>query len=405
MLKRIPKSDISIRPFKTYKEWDNLTASASVLIAEQGNYDDIEMIDITEGHLSGSTYNKHSLYGQLRAQFYNDLGDNPFTRTGNKTKSFTSAVLAKERFLSGSAKVISIPNAYVGEGIKKGSVVLTDNINELNEISYIDDSFGNLQDNRDKLLLSKLGVNEQVIQFQDLAEYGYTGSVLDFLGDFDIQAKTLNITYDGTEYDLIVDSIDINNGYIIAKNIPFLPEESQGIKIGNIFYNQGLVVLTKDSELLLQNQWELNYKSTQTIYEHEYLLIANEDEFNVSQNPSAIVEVGKITEFITGSDNKIYKVTTNPGVKYIKKKSILENGNILDYRFGSNREGYEHISGGFEHYDLSGSVDSTGSFLAPFITTIGLYDDNCDLVAVAKLPQPIKSEPDIPVNFIIRFDT
>ncbi len=33
------------------------------------------------------------------------------------------------------------------------------------------------------------------------------------------------------------------------------------------------------------------------------------------------------------------------------------------------------------------------------------YDDNCDLVAVAKLPQPIKSEPDIPVNFIIRFDT
>ena len=403
MLKRIPKSDISIRPFKTYKEWDNLTASASVLIAEQGHYDDIEMIDITEGHLSGSTYNKHSLYGQLRAQFYNDLGDNPFTRTGNKTKSYTSAILAKERFLSGSAKVISIPNAYVGEGIKKGSVILTDNINELNEISYIDDSFGNLQDNRDKLLLSKLGVNEEVIQFKDLAEYGYTGSVLDLLGDFDIQAKTLNITYDGTSYDLIVDSIDINNGFIIAKNIPFLPEESQGIKIGNIFYNQGLVVLTKDSELLLQNQWKLNYKSTQTIYEHEYLLIANEDEFNVSQNPSAIVEVGKTTEFITGSDNKIYKVATNPGVKYIKKKSILENGNILDYTITSQYN--PSISGGFEHYDLSGSVDSTGSFLAPFITTIGLYDDNCDLVAVAKLPQPIKSEPDIPVNFIIRFDT
>ena len=403
MLKRIPKSDISIRPFKTYKEWDNLTASASVLIAEQGNYDDIEMIDITEGHLSGSTYNKHSLYGQLRAQFYNDLGDNPFTRTGNKTKSFTSAVLAKERFLSGSAKVISIPNAYVGEGIKKGSVVLTDNINELNEISYIDDSFGNLQDNRDKLLLSKLGVNEQVIQFQDLAEYGYTGSVLDFLGDFDIQAKTLNITYDGTEYDLIVDSIDINNGYIIAKNIPFLPEESQGIKIGNIFYNQGLVVLTKDSELLLQNQWELNYKSTQTIYEHEYLLIANEDEFNVSQNPSAIINVGKETQRYITSDGKTTSIITNPGVSYIKKKTILENGNILDYRIPSQYT--SSISAGFEHYDLSGSVDSTGSFLAPFITTIGLYDDNCDLVAVAKLPQPIKSEPDIPVNFIIRFDT
>ena len=405
MLKRIPKSDISIRPFKAYKEWDYITAEASVLLAEEGHYDDIEMIDITEGHLSGSTYNKHSLYGQLRAQFYNDSGDNPFTRTGNKTKSFTSVVLAKERFLSGSAKVISIPNVYVGEGIKKGSVVLTDNINELDEISYIDDSFGNLQDNRDKLLLSKLGVNEEVIQFEDLAEYGYTGSVLDLLGDFDIQAKKLNIKYDGISYDLIVDSIDINNGFIIAKNIPFLPEESQGIKIGNIFYNQGLIVLTRDSELLLQNQWKLNYKSTQTIYENEYLLIVNEDEFNVSQNPSAVIESGRETSYVTNTDGKIQKVTTNAGVKYIRRAFTLENGTgSLDYTYAFTGS-VGNKKAGFEHWDLSGSVDSTGSFLAPFITTIGLYDDNCDLVAVAKLPQPIKSEPDITVNFIVRFDT
>ena len=75
----------------------------------------------------------------------------------------------------------------------------------------------------------------------------------------------------------------------------------------------------------------------------------------------------------------------------------------MDYRFTSSVN--SNKLAGFEHYDLSGSMDSTGSFLAPFITTIGLYDDDMDLVAVAKLPQPIKSEPDIPVNFIIRFDT
>jgi hypothetical protein len=118
-----------------------------------------------------------------------------------------------------------------------------------------------------------------------------------------------------------------------------------------------------------------------------------------------VVEIGRETSFITGSDNKIYRVTTNPGVKYIRKKSILENGSIMDYSIGSNREGYEHISGGFDQYEYSSSLDSTGSYLAPFITTIGLYDDNCDLVAVAKLPQPIKSYPDLPVNFIVRFDT
>jgi hypothetical protein len=47
----------------------------------------------------------------------------------------------------------------------------------------------------------------------------------------------------------------------------------------------------------------------------------------------------------------------------------------------------------------------TGSYLTPFITAIGLYDDNNDLVAVAKLPKPVKSEIDIPLNFIVRFDT
>jgi hypothetical protein len=151
------------------------------------------------------------------------------------------------------------------------------------------------------------------------------------------------------------------------------------------------------------SNWDLSFKSTKTIYEHEYLLIVNEDEFNVSQNPSAIVEIGKETGFVTGSDGKIYKTVTNAGTKYIRKKSILENGDTLDYRFGSSVS--MSVSGGFEHYDLSGSVDTTGSFLTPFITTIGLYDDNCDLVAVAKLPQPIKSYPDLPVNFIVRFDT
>jgi len=399
MLKRIPKSDISIRPFKAYKEWSFDETSNEINLLEANE---------TSSVLSG-LYPQNSIYGQLRAQFYYDSGDNIFLRSGHKQSIYTNSKLAKERFLSGSAKVISIPNIYIGEGIKKGSVVLVDNENQLNEISYVDDSFGNLQDNRDQINISRIDMGEEfpgtqpaIINFIDLDENVYSASLE--LYAFDIQFGTLDLIYNGIPRETInLISLDIETGIAIAEDIPFLPEQAQGIKIGNVFYNQGLIVITKDAASRLENGWQLDYKSTKTIYEHEYLLIANEDEFNVSQNPSAVVEVGKTTEFITGSDNKIYKVTTNPGTKYIKKKSTLENGNILDYRFASNYT--SSVSGGFEHYDLSGSIDSTGSFLAPFITTIGLYDDNCDLVAVAKLPQPIKSEPDMPVNFIIRFDT
>ena len=395
MLKRIPKSDISIRPFKAYKEWSfNESSTGSISLLEA---------NISSSELSNGVP-KNSLYGQLRAQFYNDLGDNPFLRSGLKTNVYVQAVGARERYLSGSAKVISIPNIYVGEGIKKGSVRLLDNKDLQNEITYIDDSFGNLQDNRDQINLSRVDVENSIINFTDLAEYAYSASLLTTLDieTFDIENNIMTLKYKGVTYELNLISMDIQSGVVIAEDIPFLPKESQGIKVGNVFYSQGLVVLTRDSAAKLMNDWVLDYKSTETIYENEFLLIVESDEFNVSQNPSAIVEVGKEVSYITGSDGKYYKTTPNPGVKYIRKLSTLETGEVLDYRYSGTTGSRK---AGFEDYDLNASVDSTGSFLAPYITTIGLYDDNCDLIAVAKLPQPIKSEPEIPVNFIVRFDT
>ena len=387
MLKRIPKSDISIRPFKAYKEWSFSSGSTQIDLLEA---------NIGSSDLSG-LYPKNSIYGQLRAQFYSGNEDNPFTRTGHKNNEYDNNSASKDRFLSGSAKVISIPQIYVGEGIKKGSVLLVDDNAE-----YVDDSYGNIIDTAgDSITIISVDIENDEIIFTDLLSTHYTAS-FQFMG-FDIENSIFNLIYNGENYDSNIISFDIESGIMVVDNIEFLQGGAAVSKIGNVFYNQGLIVITRDVANKLISGWQLDYKSTQTIYEHEYLLISNEDEFNVSTNPTAVIEIGRETEFITGSDNKIYKVTTNPGVKYIRKKSTLENGNILDYRFGSAYS--SSISGGFEHYDLSSSVDTTGSFLLPFITTIGLYDDECQLVAVAKLPQPIKSESDMPVNFIIRFDT
>jgi hypothetical protein len=397
MLKRIPKSDISIRPFKAYKEWSftNNDSGSIVLLEADSNSSDLNLIPT--GSLTGSTYPKNSIYGQLRAQFYNGNEDNPFTRTGYKNNEYDNNASSKDRFLSGSAKVISIPQIYVGEGIKKGSVLLVDGNTE-----YVDDLYGNIIDTSgDSITIISVDIENDEIIFTDLLATPYTAS-FQFMG-FDIENGIFNLVYNGENYDSNIISFDVESGIMVVDNIEFLQGGAAVSKIGNVFYNQGLIVITRDVANKLISGWQLDYKSTQTIYEHEYLLISNEDEFNVSTNPSAVIEVGKETEFITGSDNKIYKATTNPGVKYIRKKSTLENGNILDYRFGSAYS--SSISGGFEHYDLSSSVDTTGSFLLPFITTIGLYDDDCQLVAVAKLPQPIKSESDITVNFIVRFDT
>ena len=139
---------------------------------------------------------------------------------------------------------------------------------------------------------------------------------------------------------------------------------------GNVFYDRGLLVLTdgivEDTTI---ETFDLSYRSTMTIYENEIFLSVNENEFNVSQNPSAY-----------------------DGTNKIKLKTIQST--IEPTKFG-----------GFGDYDYSSSVDTTGSYLAPFITTIGLYDNELNMVAVCKLPKPIKSLPDYPLNFIVRFDT
>ncbi len=384
MLKRIPKSDISIRPFKAYKDWSFDDTSNEISLLEA---------NISSSELSNGIP-KNSLYGQLRAQFYNGNEDNPFLRIGNKSNTYNPNVVSSERFLSGSAKVISIPQIYVGEGIKKGSVTIVDA-----DATMQDDSNGNL------VLLGNDIINFDIFNVQgdfytfELGGNEYTVRIT----HINMESGELLWYYNSNLYDARIISFDINTGDMVVDNVDFASASDTVQRVGNVFYNAGLIVMTRKPEDRLLANWEISYKSTKTIYEHEYLLIVNEDEFNVSQNPSAITEVGRVDEYITGSDGKIYKTTTTPGVKYIRKLSTLENGNTLDYTYVSNYN--NAISGGFEQYDLKSSTDSTGSFLAPFITTIGLYDDNCDLVAVAKLPQPIKSEPDIPVNFIIRFDT
>jgi hypothetical protein len=396
MLKRIPKSDISVRPFKAYKQWafDNDSTEITLLEAVNGNYSSTGSNILTSGSLSGSSYNKHSVYGQLRAQFYNGHEDNPFLRFGDKTLTYDIVEGTRERFLSSSAKVISIPQIYVGEGIKKGSAILTDGT-----FAYSDDSHGNLIDLSGDLVTVSLSNKEtSVFNFKDIALTEYSASLV----RADINSGELVLNYNSVNYTMSIQSFDVESGILTVDNIPFLTGAGAISKIGNIFYSQGLIVLTRSPEILLKTQWDLTFKSTETIYEHEYLLIVNESDYNVSTNPSAVTTIGGAYESFTDDLGKIKRVYTEQPVKYIKKLTTLENGTPLDYRFSGS---VGNKLAGFEHYDLSGSVDSTGSFLAPFITTIGLYDDDCDLVAVAKLPKPIKSDPEIPVNFIVRFDT
>jgi hypothetical protein len=158
---------------------------------------------------------------------------------------------------------------------------------------------------------------------------------------------------------------------------------------GNIFYDRGFVIATKDIQSGSSfTDYSLQFRSTKTIYENEIFISVLESEFNASTNP---------TSFLQGSTE--YDVVTQ-NVQTKKYDGSIENTELKYYNLK-----FARVNPLFWEYDFSASVDPTGSYLAPYITTIGLYDNEMNMVAVAKLPQPIKSLPDYPLNFIIRFDS
>lgn len=96
---------------------------------------------------------------------------------------------------------------------------------------------------------------------------------------------------------------------------------------------------------------------------------------------------------------------TGMNIKYPSKEQAetIQSNNGLEYLPAYGIQNGEPINPAFFNYVESSSLDRTGSYLAPYITTIGLYN-GLDIVAVAKLGRPVKNLIQYPMNFIVRFD-
>ena len=135
---------------------------------------------------------------------------------------------------------------------------------------------------------------------------------------------------------------------------------------GIIVYPHGIVVfinaLTTGDEgmdYFLSSEITCSFQSARTIYETQYKCTIRENEFNYSLNPS----------LISGSN------FTNP----------LNSSCSIDIR----GQVYNFV---------------TGSNWAPYITTVGLYNETNDLLAVAKLSQPLPTSRTTDMSIIINLD-
>jgi hypothetical protein len=414
-MKKIPKSDISIRPFKVYKSYTATNADSG----SGYNRYLAENKYAPEHTLTSNELFLHSLWHQVHRMYYDQVY-NPLRTYSREIPDYViDTTTYGKRVLGAKCVVFTLPQNHYGEEIKPKSITLTD-IDSLETESpklIVDDGYGNLLSSKE--IFDVLVLNLQTSQFQ----ISDGTNIIDLtIVSFDADTQILVVQTDFGDSGFIVFKLTSGDGdgsdselYDIGKveteaNITQFKYAKN--VVGNVSYEHGIITLTKSTDFETEvANFKLEYKGTNTIYENEYYIIVGEDEFNVSTNPTAIVEIGgtiasaSIFDFSSTSNDKntyTYKYHID-GVKYIKKKSTLSDGTELDYNITSMYSG--SVKGGFGDYEVSSSIDPTGSYLAPYITTIGLYDDSMTMVAVAKLGRPIKSLPDFPVNFIVRIDT
>lgn len=122
--------------------------------------------------------------------------------------------------------------------------------------------------------------------------------------------------------------------------------------------------------------YKVKFKSTQTIYSQQVSCHVDENEFNMTTNPSAI--------------SSSYSGSTN-----FFSASVAVGSNTY---YDSSSIKYTYVTDG----QLNANI--TGSDFAPYVTTIGLYNETSELIAVAKLAQPFRMPSNTDVNFIIRYD-
>ena len=153
--------------------------------------------------------------------------------------------------------------------------------------------------------------------------------------------------------------------------------------IGNIFYYQGIAVITTGtpegygfvsygntlyggeggdnasiSDYITSNNVTCSFSSSYKIHETQYKCTIRENEFNFSQNPSVS----------SGSTS----ISSSAGVFFTPGQYLANN--------------------------------VTGSYFSPYVTTVGLYDEYQNLLAVGKLSQPLPVSPTTDTTILINLD-
>jgi hypothetical protein len=204
---------------------------------------------------------------------------------------------------------------------------------------------------------------------QHLNKFNASGSLLSidqsFIGE-GIEPKTFYIFDNSTNNEIKIR--DDGYGNLYSTNASVSKSGASSISssdnyVGNIFYQWGLAIITETGswspsvsyKTVGTSNYNVKYKSIQTIHSTEWSLPVNPAEFNITNNPTAY-----------------------------KKDIRNTSASIVTSQYRDD--------------------NITGSSWSPYITTLGLYDKYNNLIVVGRLSQPIKKRKDTRIIFKIKKD-
>jgi hypothetical protein len=305
--KKLSKSDVSVVPYYANKQWSIPSSSISSYATVFTGNNVAGVFSSTTDPTSNGQYQR-LIYSQINQLFY--------------------------QAYSGSLNTSSLANSIYYESASQQRPT---------------SSYFIYNDNSNLVTNFPTGSGDQIIVLS-VDQNTYGNKILPRY--FQLSSSAYFITDDG--YGNLIDitpvaSTYITNGYFDID--AYFENSSPGTStyIGNVYYAQGLVVVTNPLFLSIFNESTLvlSYKNEHIIYENEVRCLVKESDYNLSYNPTLV------TNYASGS--------------------------VRDF--------------------------ATGSAFYTYATSLGLYNDNNELIAVAKFGKPMLISPDTDMTFVVKYDT
>ena len=299
---------------------------------------------------SSTAFNSQLIYDSIHHLYYNEFQQGILT-TSSSYESYlqSSFEVSGSRYLNNRVAIFSLPKEMYGTHIEPFSVSITPDL--FNSGSEGTGSLDNYMDNNYSTDLGVDSIDVANNLYIENVEYLFGSSnpnctltELDYLADEDlyVDESTKEYIVHSTSARSCNDIVDDGEGRLYFK---FSEPRKY---VGNVIYTHGQLIITDEIVAMYYNSYfnaVLKWKSNLPIFTHNYHCKFKTDEFNYSLN-----------------------------------KTILQNSDGLAKSF------------------------VTGSFFQPYFTTVGLYNDSNELMAVGKLGRPTPKSTDTDMSVVLKLD-